>query len=286
MSLQDFVSPPKLEDYKEAFKDHFKIERRDDGVILVQMHTKGGPIQLSVQNHRAFGQVLKTVGADPENECLIMTGTGETFMTAMDPDGFELEEEDLEHWAYEYAYKDGRINVAALVNDLEIPTIGVVNGPTAHSEMLLMCDITICTEDTVIFDPHYAGIGSVPGDGIHSCFHELLGVKRAAYALLTNQYIDAQKALEYGLVNEVLPRDRLMGRAYELADMIMKQPRTVRRLTTQVIRRPWKKRITDDLDGGFGIQMFAHLAKGRATHNEESIDLSDAPFDRNQGVRR
>ena len=196
MSLQDFVSPPKLEDYKEAFKDHFKIERRDDGVILVQMHTKGGPIQLSVQNHRAFGQVLKTVGADPENECLIMTGTGETFMTAMDPEGFKLEEEDLEHWAYEYAYKDGRINVAALVNDLEIPTIGVVNGPTAHSEMLLMCDITICTEDTVIFDPHYAALGSVPGDGIHSCFHELLGVKRAAYALLTNQYIDAQQALE------------------------------------------------------------------------------------------
>ena len=52
-----------------------------------------------------------------------MTGTGETFMTALDPDGFELEEEDLEHWAYEYAYKDGRINVAALVNDLEIPSL-------------------------------------------------------------------------------------------------------------------------------------------------------------------
>ena len=41
----------------------------------------------------------------------------------------------------------------------------------------------------------------------------------------------------------------------------MTQPRVTRRLTTQIVRRPWKQRIVDDLDGGFGIQMFAHVAK-------------------------
>jgi hypothetical protein len=51
----------------------------------------------------------------------------------------------------------------------------------------------------------------------------------------------------------------------------MRQPRTVRRLTTQIIRRPWKKRILDDLDGGFGIQMFGHLSKGNAVHSDEHI---------------
>jgi len=43
--------------------------------------------------------------------------------------------------------------------------------------------------------------------------------------------------------------------------------RVTRRLTTQIIRRPRKRRITDDLDGGFGIQMFAHLAKNQAVHD-------------------
>jgi enoyl-CoA hydratase/carnithine racemase len=266
MSLTEFVPTPKFADYKERFKDHFKLERRADGVLLAQAHTLGGSIQLSVENHRALGQLLKTIGADPENELLILTGSGEQFMMAIDPDGFALETEDLQHWAYEYAYKDGRTNVNALINDLEIPTIGVFNGSGGHAEILLMCDLTICAQEAIIFDPHF-NMGSVPGDGIHSCFQELLGVKRAAYALITGQQIDAKLALELGLVNEILPREQLLDRAWKLADHIMKQPRVTRRLATQIIRRPWKRRIVDDLDGGFGIQMFAHLAKNQAIHD-------------------
>jgi enoyl-CoA hydratase/carnithine racemase len=109
----------------------------------------------------------------------------------------------------------------------------------------------------------------VPGDGIHSCFQELLGTKRAAYALLTGQAIDAQKAIEYGLVNEVWPKEQLLARAWKLADHIMSQPRTTRRLTTQVVRRPWKQRIVDNLDGGFGLQMFAHVAKKEVIHTSD-----------------
>src|SRR5258707_15222024 len=80
MSLQDFVPTPRFEDYSEAFKDFFLMERRDDGVLLVKAHTLGGPVQLSVQNHRALGQMLKVIGADPANEVLILTGSGEEFM--------------------------------------------------------------------------------------------------------------------------------------------------------------------------------------------------------------
>jgi enoyl-CoA hydratase/carnithine racemase len=240
MSLQDFVPTPRFEEYREAFKDFYRMERRDDGVLVVAAHTLGGSVQLSVQNHRSVGQMLKTVGADPSNEVLILTGSGSDFMMASDPSGFALEEADMEYWAYEYAYKDGRINV------------------------------TIAASDAILFDLHY-DIGSVPADGIHNAFQELLGVKRAAYALLTGEAITAQQALEWGMVNEVVPRDQLISRAYEIADHIMTQPRTVRRLTTQIVRRPWKQRIVNDLDGGFGIQMFGHIAKKRAVHGEEHI---------------
>lgn len=270
MSLTDFIPTPEFEEYQERFKEHYLLDRRADGVILAQAHTIGGSIQLSVQNHRSVGQLFKTIGADPKNEVMIFTGTGDDFMMDVDPKGFELEQEDLQHWAYEYAYKDGRINVSSLINDLEIPTIGILNGSGFHSEICLMCDITLMAEDAVLYDLHY-DIGSVPGDGIHSCFEELLGVKRAAYALLTGEAIDAKTALEYGMVNEIWPKDELIERAFTIADHIMTQPRTTRRLTTQIIRRPWRQRISDDLDGGFGIQMFAHLAKQKAMHTRDHV---------------
>lgn len=286
MSLQPFIPTPHFEDYRELFKEHFKLTRRQDGVILAEAHTKGGPVQLSVENHRATGQLFKTIGADPQNEVFIYTGTGGNFMMNVDPEGFRLEQEDLRHWAYEYAYKDGRVNASALVNDLEIPTIGVLNGPGFHTELCLMCDLTICSEDAVIFDLHFP-LGAVPGDGIHSCFQELLGVKRAAYALLTGQPIDAKKALELGMVNEVLPRERLLTRAWELADELMRQSRTTRRLTTQIIRRPWKRRLLDNLDGGFGIQMFSHLAQEEAIHKDKLAAqvLDKIPGSRKEGLR-
>lgn len=69
MSLQEFIPSPKFDEDK----DFFDLARREDGVLLARAHTVGGPVQLSVQNHRAPGQFLKTVGADPENELLILT---------------------------------------------------------------------------------------------------------------------------------------------------------------------------------------------------------------------
>lgn len=77
MSLSPFVPTPRFEDYSDRFKDHFRLERRADGVLLAQAHTLGGSIQLSVENHRALGQLLRTISADPENEVLILTGSGE-----------------------------------------------------------------------------------------------------------------------------------------------------------------------------------------------------------------
>lgn len=99
-------------------------------------------------------------------------------MMEADPEGFRLEEDRA--WAYEYACSK-YTHQRQLAVMIQIPTIGVLNGPGFHTEM---CDLTICSEDAVDFDPHF-DIGSVPGDGIHSCFEELLGTKRAAYALLT-----------------------------------------------------------------------------------------------------
>ena len=91
--------------------------------------------------------------------------------------------------------------------------------------MCLMCDITICSEDAIIFDPHLIS-GRCQATASIAASRNCWASSAAAYALLTGQAIDAKTALDYGLVNEVVPKDKLIERAFKLADHIMTQPRT------------------------------------------------------------
>jgi len=272
MSLTSFVKWPKYEEYKEMFKEHFIMEKRDDGVLLVRMHTKGGPQLWSMELHRAIGQMWRTVGSDSEIELVIFTGTGKDWIIEFEPESWKPEITEPAYTRYEHMFIDGRRMLIAMIQDVEVPTIGVLNGSGGHAELALMCDICIMAEDAIIADPHFL-YDIVPGDGIHSCFIELMGIRRAAYAMYMSEKFTARQALEYGLVNEVVPYDRLIPRAYEIADFIMARHRTIRRLTSQVIKRPWKQRIVDDLDMTFGTEMFGDFCK-----NVEHANLSSRDY--------
>ena len=145
-----------------------------------------------------------------------------------------------------------------------------------------MCDLTICSEDAVLIDVHYKA-GLVPGDGVHCALQELVGPKRANYIMMMGEPIDAQKALDYGLVNEVVPKDKIYDRAWEMGQQLMKANRIMRRLTTQVVRKPWKRRIAEDLYGGFAHEMFAYNcekvvhdpAVAKAVFEEAGVKIKD-----------
>jgi enoyl-CoA hydratase/carnithine racemase len=91
----------------------------------------------------------------------------------------------------------------------------------------------------------------VPGDGQGLTFQGLMGLKRAAYFLYTSDKINAQMAKEMGLVNEVLPLDRLLPRAQEIAEKIYAEAARHPRMTSAVLRRQCKRRLVQDL--GFHI---------------------------------
>ena len=265
MALTNYVSNPQFEEYQERFSEHFKMERRD-GIIMLQMHTLGDEVRWSWELHRAIGQAFRTIASDPQNEVMILTSAGGNWIAQMDSTSFQGEEEDPAYCSYEYMYTDGRKMVNSLVQELEIPTIGVVPGPGFHLELPLMCDLTICS-DTAMFGDSHLDNGFIPGDGIHCALIELLGVKRAAWALLMNEWIDAKKALEYGLVNEIVASDKLIERAWEIAGHLASRKRITSRMAVQVLRRPWKQQLMDNLDVGWSSEMWAFLADA-PTHRQ------------------
>ncbi|MFC2008006.1 enoyl-CoA hydratase/isomerase family protein, partial [Chloroflexota bacterium] len=102
-------------------------------------------------------------------------------------------------------------------------------------------------------------LGGVPGDSQGMLYQHLLGTKRAAYDLLMAEPIDAEKALELGIINEILPQDKLLPRAWELAEDLMKRPRAARRLTHQLLIRPWKRLIIDDYQFHIAQEMYGFM---------------------------
>ncbi len=245
-----FVSRPRFEDYREKYATHFKLERQN-GILQVQMHTKGGPVLYGLPIHNAWSQLWLDIGNDPDNEVLIFSGTGDKWIGGFDPEFAAQSLHELPADAfYDQIYSDATKLLEAFIFNIDIPTIACINGSGLHTEFALLCDITLCAEHAELFDPHFK-FNLVPGDGQGLTFQELMGVKRAAYFLYTSDKINAQMAKEMGLVNEVLPLDRLLPRAWEIAEKIMQKPRTIRRLTSAVLRRQWKRRLVEDL--GFHI---------------------------------
>ncbi|MET7398782.1 enoyl-CoA hydratase/isomerase family protein [Dactylosporangium sp. NPDC005572] len=267
---EEYVPRPRLESYAEKYADYFVMHRRD-GILELRMHTDGGPAQFGFAVHNAWGQAWQEIGNDPDNEVLILTGTGEHWLTLPPaPDTSDageatrklMREARPKDFAYERTYYDAIKLLENFVFGIDIPTIAAINGPSiAHTEFALLCDITLATETATIVDPHLP-TGVAPGDGQQLTLQELLGTKRAAYHLYTGEPISARQALELGLVNEVLPADRLLPRAWEIAERIMRSPRAARRLTHAIVQRPWKRRLVHDLGFGVAHEMFGISADG------------------------
>ena len=257
-----------FEEYKHKYADHFMLERSESGVLMAKWHSDGGSVIWDTPVHRAIHQLTTDVGQDVETEVFILTGAGPNWISKFGPECKVIDSPENRGWAsFEHQYYDGTRLVEGMVN-LEIPTIGAINGPGFHFDPALVCDITIMSEDAVLLDGHFME-GAVPGDGVQIAFRECLGIKRANYAMLTREKIDAEKALYYGMVNEVVPKDKIYERAWELGEEIAKTNRIMRRITTQVLRAPWKRALAWELRHAFAAEMFAYLASGYTHGGEE-----------------
>jgi enoyl-CoA hydratase/carnithine racemase len=235
--------------------------RREDGILEVRMHTEGGPAKWGLELHRAFIPAFADIGHDPENECVIFSGTGDTFLSSMDPVGWERAGFTKKYTfdrGYDYWYQDQVHEPFALLN-LEIPVIGAINGPFfIHQELGLVNDIVICTESTTMTDGHYTGMGIVPGDGVQTLYRELLGHNRGKYLLLTGKTIDSEELLRLGVVGEVVPDDQLLDRAWELARTIfMARSRSHRRMTRALFVQPWRELLIRELPFGMAQECWA-----------------------------
>jgi enoyl-CoA hydratase/carnithine racemase len=149
--------------------------------------------------------------------------------------------------------------------EIEVPVISAINGPAwRHSEIPLLCDIVLAADTAQFQDSAHFPSDVVPGDGMHIVMPLLLGLNRGRYYLLTGQTLDARKAHELGLVAELLPPDKLMARAWELAEDLARRPTLLLRYTRLLLTEYLRRQMQDLLGYGLGMEMLALIEKPEA----------------------
>lgn len=226
----------KFDIYRDAFPNA-RLTRKDNGVLQVALHTGGGKLVFNGHTHEQFVELFHQIGEDRDTRAVILTGSGDAFMDAINPEGFDF----FSPQGYDKILREGR-KVLSNILDIEVPMITALNGPVLlHSEYALLTDIVLATPETVFQDKPHFEFGIVPGDGMHILWPHVIGSIRGRYFLLTRQVLDAETAKEWGVVNEIVPAARLLARAHEIADGIAALPPLTGRYTrialTQRLRR-------------------------------------------------
>jgi enoyl-CoA hydratase/carnithine racemase len=237
-----------FERYSNAY-EHVSMVR-SNGVIEVTLHSGGGSLVWGDGPHTELGYCFADIGADPDNRVVILTGAGDDFIAALDDSWVGPMTPDK--WSKIYFH--GRRLLLNLL-EIEVPVIAAVNGPaTVHAELALLSDVVLAAEHAVFADAPHFRFGTVPGDGVHLAWQALLGPTRGRYFLLTGQRLSSADALNLGIVNEVLPADRLLDRARELAGHIARQPPNVLRYTRNTLLSQLKRDMLAALDHGLAME--------------------------------
>jgi enoyl-CoA hydratase/carnithine racemase len=252
----------RLEEYADKYQT-VRFERRD-GILQVTLHTEGQSLRWGFLPHGELPEAFHDIGGDRDNRVVILTGTGAEFSgpratpgTSSFPSRPGWERIDRIHW-------EGRHLLMRLL-EIEVPVISAINGPAwRHSEIPLLCDIVLAADTAQFQDSAHFPSDVVPGDGMHIVMPLLLGINRGRYYLLTGQTLDARTAHELGLVAEVLPPDRLMARAWELAEGLAKKPTLALRYTRLLLTEYLRRQMHDLLGYGLGMEMLALLEKPEA----------------------
>src|SRR5258708_3575268 len=239
-----------LQDEYFAAYGSLKLTRDADGVLVVEFHTKGGPFRFTAQDHTEFVDAFYRIAQDRENKIVILTGGGGGFILYIDFVSLG-NGDDPDVWSQVH---DEGVQILENIANIRVPMIAAIEGRAhVHSEYSLVANVIVAAEGATFHDiPHFAG-GIVPGDGIFTTWSYRAGAGRAEAFLLNPQPLTARTAHEWGVVSELVPNGKALGRARELAQLYLKAPEVTRRNTRMHFIQPLKERIVREV--GYGLSL-------------------------------
>lgn len=230
-----------LSDYQYAYKNLI-FDRTPDGLLTVTLHTDRGPHTHTGEAHTEFAQAFHDVARDPGNELVVLTGAGGYWIEAID---FSTVGDITQPPGWHKILTEARSVLQGLI-DIPVPVIAAIPGPaTVHGEYAWTADIVLAADTAVFQDDQHLPVGVVPADGVQVLWGYAMGEHRSKYFLITGQSVDAQQALAWGMVQEVLPADQVLERAHQLARELLKLPPLTRRYTRLIFTKNLRRQLLD-----------------------------------------
>ena len=236
-------------DYFTAYQN-VKLTRDADGVLIVQLHTNGGPCLMTAQTHTEFVEAFYRISQDRANKIVILTGAGGDFITNVDWSSW-ADPADPGVWSQIH---DEGVQVLENIANIRVPVIAAIEGRAhIHSDYALLANVIVAAEGATFQDVGHYAAGVAPGDGIFTTWSYRAGAGRAEAFLLNPQPLPARTAQEWGVVAEVVPNGKTLSRARELAALYLKAPEVTRRNTRVHFIQPLKERIVREV--GYGLSL-------------------------------
>ncbi len=213
---------------------------RKDGIALLEMAEPESRNALSNEMREALSVAVHALSGDPDLRAVVLTGSGGVFcaggdlkrMLANHKAGIVGGAEDI---APRMKHLHGWLR---LLRDLPVPVICAVDGPAygAGLGLALTGDIILASERAT-FNASFCKVGAVPDGNLFYSLPRMIGLQRARELFYTGRTVDAAEAQRIGIAMEVLPADRLLPRAMELAAMMTEASPTAFALTKSITAR-------------------------------------------------
>jgi len=201
--------------------------RREGHIGIITLNRPEARNALTAPMMASYEAAVCDLDEDPSCRAMILTGADPAFCAGLDLKDLQRTYEDL-------GIGDDRPQRPrrGLSIERHTPMVGAINGPavTGGLELALACDFLIGSHRATFADTH-GRVGILPGGGMTIRLPELIGRNRALQMSLTGAFIDAGTAVEWGLLNEVVPHGVLMERSLEVANQIAEaDPEVLRQL--------------------------------------------------------
>ena len=195
----------------------------DRGVALVTLNRPESMNALNVPLREALANAARELDTHDDVSAVVFTGAGDKAFCA----GADLKERGSKSIQELYEQRrHGRPRFVSAIASMAKPTIAAINGYAlgGGAELALQCDILIASDRATFGFPEVT-IGFLPGGGACQRLPRLIGLQKAKELILTGRRVGAQEAEALGLVSRVVPHEKLLAEALDLARTIAANPR-------------------------------------------------------------